>query len=135
MGSALLSDVEPAASNRGGGQVGDLESRHVRARRALAEQRLQLVERLVRARRHDLHPPIRQVLRPAAQPEARGVPVDEPAKADALHLPADDVAAGHAPARRQARNASTAAGMREIAMIARITRLKFSRTTGRLPKK
>ena len=83
---------------------------------------------------HHLDPAVRQIAREPGEPQPASVPRDVPAKPDPLHYPRHQDPAGHA-GRRRARIASATIGMTEIAMIARITRVKFFRTTGMLPKK
>ena len=102
----------------------------------VAEQRLQLRQGVARAAARDhFDPAVRQVPRVAAQSERAGMPGHEPAEPDALHQSGDEEPRGHAGRLRRALIASIAMGMTESAMIARITRLKFSFTVGMLPKK
>ena len=105
-------------------------------RRPLPESPLQLLERLlVRSLGDDLDPAVGEIPRVAAQAEGPGVARDEPAESNALHVTRDEESAGHAGRLRRAFTASNTIGMTESAMIARITSVKFSRTTGMLPKK
>jgi hypothetical protein len=75
------------------------------------------------------------VANPAHQSESQRRPPDEIAKPDTLHRSFNPVPTSHGAGRRRSRTIPTMMGITEIPMMKRMTRLKLSRTTGRLPKK
>lgn len=61
---------------------------------AIAQQRLELLQRARSASGDDLHPPVWQVAGPARQPQPLGVAQHEPAESYPLHPPRDQPASG-----------------------------------------
>ena len=103
--------------------------------RSGAEKTFQLGKRFFRAVHHDFNTSIRQVAgitRSGRSPAHVGQRTSE---THPLHHSEHQEPCSHAGRLRRARNISIAIGRTEIAMIARMTRLKFSRTTAMLPKK
>lgn len=84
---------------------------------------------------HDLDSSIWQVGRVASDPKGRGLPGHEVAEPHPLHRSGDKESDCHAGRALRARSHSRPMGSTEIPMMATITRLKFWRTTGRLPNR
>ena len=131
------SDVEAPLGDRLVHVVLPLHSLHLGVRRPGPEQLLQPGERVRRpATGDDLDPSVRQVPRVALQGRARGragprtsgtrLPAPRPRPGTACVTPAGSSGRGASPPRWASPR---------CAMMARITRLKFSRTVGMLPKK
>ena len=108
---------------------------HVRMGRTTPEQHLERGLGRFGANGHDFDSPVCQVAGIAANAKLAGVAGHEPAESHPLHPPGDQVSEGHAMRLRRARKASSMIGRIDSAMIARMTSVKFSRTTGILPKK
>src|SRR6185295_8465440 len=94
-------------------------------------QGLQLARRTMS---HHFHCAVCQIAGIPAQTELPGPSQHEIAEPYPLDPPADQEPPGHA-GRLRALRYSTTIGRIESTMIAITTRLKFSRTTGRLPKR
>ena len=116
-----LLNIEPRPRRRAGAKLGHLNLLDLRARRARPQSRFQLGQLLRRPVRDDLHPPIGQVAREAAEVEELRVAQHKPAIPHPLYLAGDEVAPGHALARRRDFTNSMTIGMTESRMIAMIT--------------
>lgn len=115
----------------------NINFRDVSAHRSLRQTGGHLRHGPARADSLHLDPPVGQVPDPAGHPEPPGGPLDKAAVANALDLPLDqEPSTGHFPAPAlRARRPSTRTGRTEMPMIAMITAVKLSRTTGMLPKR
>ena len=99
------------------------------------QQLLQLRDRLGVATADHFDPPVGQIPGEPRHSQRPGVPRHEPSEPDALHharSPETGWSRRLAPPRPER---LMAIGITEIAMMARMTSVKFSRTTGMLPKK
>ena len=103
--------------------------------RTTKERCLKLIEPRCVGLGDNLDPPIGQIPGPADDAELAGDMAHENPEAHTLHSPADQVPPGHAALPRLLRANSTTIGRSETPMMPMTTRLKLSRTTGRLPKK
>src|ERR1044071_3465730 len=82
-----------------------------------------------------LYPAVRQVPDPAGETEPVGHPPGEVTKSHSLNTALNEKAFPHACFRLRSFQTAKTIGSTEITMIARMTRLKCSRTAGRLPKR
>ena len=103
--------------------------------RPRAKETFQLSKRLLRAVNHDFDTTIWEVPGVPCQAYRPSMSGNVPAESNPLNHAEHHEPCRHAGRLRRVRNSSIAIGRIEIAMIARMTRLKFSRTTAMLPKK
>ena len=103
--------------------------------RPRAKKTFQRGKRLIRAINHDFDTSIREVPGVPCQAYSPRVSGNVPAESNSLNHAEHHEPCRHAGRLRRVRSISIAIGRIEIAMIARMTRLKFSRTTAMLPKK
>jgi len=105
--------------------------------RTLLKGVLKGTQRTSRSSRNHLYPSIRQVPDPAGENQPSGLPENEISVPDPLHHAAHGVLPGHSTRldASQPFTTSTHMGRMDTPMIPMTTRLKFCRTSGRLPKK
>lgn len=121
---------------RSGRQVLRRDVADIREVRSPSQGLLQLGHGRIITTGHDFHRAIRAIPRKSAEAEPARLLQDKPPKADALHPARHEEAPGrHAASLRLPRRSSTMTGTTDSAMMARITRVKFERTAGMLPKK
>src|SRR5918992_2060646 len=129
-----LDDVE-ALAGWSWRRIRTLHSLDLGTRRSRTQQTLQGWKRFVRSADHHFHPSIRKVPGETGETQRPGMAGDEPPKTHPLHHARNEKTGTHAGRLRRARSASTTMGSTEIAIMARMTRVKFSRTVGMFPKK
>ena len=115
--------------------LGLINTGHVGVGRPAPKQNLERGLGRFGANCQDFDSPVGQVTGMAANAKLAGMSGHEPAEPHPLHPPRNQVSDDHAAPLRRARTASTVIGRIDSAIIARMTRAKFSRTTGILPKK
>src|SRR3954467_9781638 len=129
-----LHDVEASSDRKRCRLIRALYILHLCVCRTLSEQLFQFRHCCLGPAHHHFDSPVREIPGIAAQPKRPGVTSNEPAEANSLHHARNQKHRGHA-GRLRVRTASNTIGVTETAMIASMTRVKFSRTILMLPKK